>query len=189
VATVPILEGLDGVQKMSKSLGNYIGVTEPPEVMYRKVMQISDELMWRYYELLTDLSLPEIHALKKGGEHPMDVKHALARRIVTDFHSAGDAEFGAQTFRKVVQQGQVPEEMPEHALPDAAREGSTILLHKLLREIGLAQSGGEANRKLKEGAVEVNGEKQNEMAYELPAGTDELVIRVGKKWARVRVTA
>ena len=187
VATVPILEGLDGVQKMSKSLGNYIGVTEPPEVMYRKVMQISDELMWRYYELLTDLSLPEIHALKKGGEHPMDVKHALAGRIVTDFHSAEGADLGAETFRKVVQQGQVPDEMPEHALPDAAREGSTVLLHKLLRELGLAQSGGEANRKLKEGAVEVNGEKQHEMAYELPAGADELVIRVGKKWARVRL--
>jgi len=187
IATVPILEGLDGVQKMSKSLGNYIGVTEPPEVMYRKVMQISDELMWRYYELLTDMPLQQIHALKKGGEHPMAVKHALARRIVTDFHSAEAAELGAETFRKVVQQGQVPEEMPEHALPDEAREGSTVLLHKLLRALGLAQSGGEANRKLKEGAVEVNGEKQREMAYELPAGVDELVIRVGKKWARVRV--
>ncbi len=187
IATVPILEGLDGVQKMSKSLGNYIGVTEPPEVMYRKVMQISDELMWRYYELLTDMPLQEIHALKKGGEHPMDVKHALARRIVTDFHSAEAAEFGAETFRKVVQQGQVPEDMPEHDLPDEAHEGSTVLLHKLLRAVGLAQSGGEANRKLKEGAVEVNGEKQREMAYELPSGVDELVIRVGKKWARVRL--
>lgn len=188
VATVPILEGLDGVQKMSKSLGNYIGVTEAPEVMYRKVMQISDELMWRYYELLTDLSLPEIHELKKRGDHPMDVKHALARRIVTDFHSAEAAELGAETFRKVVQQGQIPEEMPEHTLPDTARDGSTVLLHKLLREIGLAQSGGEANRKLKEGAVEINGDKRREMAYEMPEGCEELVIRVGKKWARVRVT-
>ncbi len=193
IATVPILEGLDGVQKMSKSLGNYIGVTEPPEVMYRKVMQISDELMWRYHELLTDMPLPEIHALKRrceeGGEHPMDAKHELARRIVTDFHSADGAALGAETFRKVVQQGQVPEEMPEHDLPEAAREGSTVLLHKLLRELGLAASGGEAMRKLKEGAVEVNGEKQQQMAYELPEGVEDLVIRVGKKWARVRVSA
>ena len=159
--------------------------------MYRKVMQISDALMWRYYELLTDLPLQEIHAAKKrcdeGAEHPMDVKRALARRIVTDFHSAADAAMGEDTFRKVVQQGQVPEDMPEHALPEAAREGSTVLVHKLLREIGLAQSGAEAGRKLKEGAVEINGEKQREMAYALPEGVDELVIRMGKKWARVRV--
>jgi tyrosyl-tRNA synthetase len=192
IATVPILEGLDGVQKMSKSLGNYIGVTEPPEVMYRKVMQISDDLMWRYYELLTDLTLPEIHSLKKrcdeGGEHPMDAKHALARRIVTDFHSADGAELGAHTFRQVVQQGRVPDRMPEHELPEAAVEGSTVLLHKLLREIGLAASGGEATRKLREGAVEVNGEKQQDMAYEPAAGTEALVIRVGKKWARVRLS-
>ncbi|MEZ5367125.1 MAG: tyrosine--tRNA ligase [Bryobacterales bacterium] len=185
IATVPLLEGLDGVQKMSKSLGNYIGVTEPPEVMYRKVMQTSDELMWRYYELLTDLSLAEIAALKK--QHPMDAKHALARRITTDFHDAAGADLGEETFRKVVQQGQVPEDMPEHELPAELRDGSTVRIDKLLRTIGLASSGGEANRKLKEGAVEINGEKHAEMAYEIPAGVDELVLRMGKKWARVRV--
>ncbi|MCB9383656.1 MAG: tyrosine--tRNA ligase [Bryobacterales bacterium] len=185
IATVPLLEGLDGVQKMSKSLGNYIGVTEPPEVMYRKVMQTSDELMWRYYELLTDLSLTEIAALKK--QHPMEAKHALARRITTDFHDAAGADLGEETFRKVVQQGQVPEDMPEHELPADVRDGSTVRVDKLLRAIGLASSGGEANRKLKEGAVEINGEKHAEMAFEIPAGVDELVLRMGKKWARVRV--
>ncbi len=191
IATVPLLEGLDGVQKMSKSLGNYVGVTEPAEVVYRKVMQTSDELMWRYYELLTDLLLPEIHALKKecaeGKRHPMDVKHALARRITADFHGAAGADAGEARFRKVVQQGQVPDDMPEHALPEAVRDGAGVRVDKLLREIGLASSGGEANRKLSEGAVEINGEKQSERSFEIPAGVDELVLRMGKKWARVRI--
>ena len=191
IATGPILEGLDGVQKMSKSLGNYIGVTEPPEVMYRKVMQTSDELMWRYYELLTDMTLPQIHALEKecgeGKRHPMDAKHALARRITADFHGEAGAALGEETFRKVVQQGQVPEDMPEFSLPAELRDGGSVRIDKLLRSIGLASSGGEANRKLKEGAVEINGAKHEAMSYELPAGVDELVLRLGKKWARVRI--
>ena len=191
IVTVPLLEGLDGVQKMSKSLGNYIGVTEPPDVMYRKVMQVSDELMWRYYELLTDLTLDEISALRKtvegGGKHPMDAKHELAARIVQDYYSEADAQAGGDAFRKVVQEKQVPDDMPEFALPEAMKGESTIRIDKLLREIGLAQSGGEANRKLKENAVSVNGEKHTEMSYELPNGADELVIQLGKKWARVRL--
>jgi tyrosyl-tRNA synthetase len=191
IATVPILEGLDGVQKMSKSLGNYIGVTEPPEVMYRKVMQTSDELMWRYYELLTDMTLPQIHALKKeceeGKRHPMEAKHALARRITADFHGEAGAALGEETFRKVVQLGQVPEDMPEFDLPAELRDGGAVRIDKLLRSIGLAASGGEANRKLKEGAVEINGEKHDGMSYEIPAGVDALVLRMGKKWARVRL--
>ena len=191
IAMVPILEGLDGVQKMSKSLGNYIGITEPPEVMYRKVMQISDELMWRYYELLTDLSLPEIDALRRrtaaGDEHPMEIKHALARRIVTEFHSAAEAARGEEAFRRVVQQGEVPADMPSHRLPEALREGGVVRIDKLLREIGLASSGGEANRKLREGAVEINGQRHQEMSYALPPDAQDLVVRLGKRWARVRV--
>ena len=183
IATTPLLEGLDGVQKMSKSLGNYIGVTEPPEVMYRKVMQVSDELMWKYYELLTDLSPAGIEG-KKGG-HPMEAKHELARLITTDFHSGEAAEHGAEAFRKVVQQRQVPDDMPEFDLPEEMRGQHEIRLDKLLREVGLAKSGGEANRKLREGAVTVNGEKRREMA--LPLDGEDLVIRMGKKWARVRV--
>src|SRR5689334_16282326 len=101
VATVPILEGLDGVNKMSKSLGNYIGITEPPEVMFRKFMQISDELMWRYYELLTDKSLVEIAALK-ASQHPMEAKVALGKSVVADFHSAEDAERAVEVFNAVV---------------------------------------------------------------------------------------
>ena len=191
VATLPLLEGLDGVQKMSKSLDNYIGITEPPEVMYRKVMQISDELMYRYYELLTDTSPADIRALRakieSGALHPMQTKMDLAASIVTDFHSAADAERGAEAFRQVVQMGQQPEDMPVFALPDALRDGDTIRVDKLLREIGLCKSGGEANRKLREGAVSINGTKHREMSLELHPSDGELTLQVGKKWAKVTI--
>ena len=191
VAMLPLLEGLDGVQKMSKSLDNYIGITEPPEVMYRKVMQISDELMYRYYELLTDTSLADIRALRvkieSGGSHPMQAKMDLAASIVTDFHSAAGAERGAEAFRKVVQLGRRPDDMPVFALPDALRDGDTIRVDKLLREIGLCRSGGEANRKLREGAVSINGTKHREMSLELNPADAELTLQVGKKWARVTI--
>src|SRR5690606_23951582 len=145
---------------------------------------------WRYYELLTDLSLQQIAEKKthvsSGATHPMDCKHELAHMIVAGFHSETDADQGAATFKKVVQQGEVPEDMPEFNLPDDAREGAVVRIDKVLREIGLAKSGGEANRKLKEGAVDVNGERCQQMAYEVGGGADALVIRMGKKWARVR---
>jgi tyrosyl-tRNA synthetase len=191
VMTTPLLEGIDGVQKMSKSLGNYIGVTEPPEVMYRKVMQISDDLMFRYYELLTDTSMAEIGAMKEkiaaGALHPMKAKAGLAKMIVSEYHSAEDARRGEEAFRRVVQQGEEPADMPEYPLPDAMRGEPSIRIDKLLREIGLAQSGAEANRKLKEGAVSVNGEKHRDMSYDVTAGAAQLTIQVGKKWARVRM--
>ena len=191
VMTTPILEGLDGVQKMSKSLGNYIGVTEPAETMYRKVMQISDELMYGYYELLTDVSLDEIKELRakieSGGQHPMKAKMELAARIVTDFHSPEAAETAAADFRRVVQEGQVPEDIPTVPLPQAMRGEPAIRIDKLLREVGLCSSGAEANRKLKEGAVSVNGRRHKQMSYELEAATKILTIQVGKKWKRVKV--
>src|SRR5262249_27479885 len=117
VATVPILEGLDGVNKMSKSLGNYIGITETPEVMFRKVMQVSDELMWRYYELLTDKSLTEIEAMRAAA-HPMEAKIALGKLIVSDFHSSADAERAAATFDRVVRQKEVPQDIPTVPMPE-----------------------------------------------------------------------
>lgn len=191
VLTMPILEGLDGFQKMSKSLNNYIGIDEPPEVMYRKVMQISDELMYRYYELLTDLPMREIEELRRrvgaGSKHPMEAKHELAASIVRDFHGPGAARRGGDAFRRVVQQGEVPDEMPELPLPDAMRGQAAIRLDKLLRTAGLASSGAEANRKLRANAVSVNGVKHREMSYNLPAGATELVLKYGKKWARVRL--
>ena len=186
-----LLEGLDGVQKMSKSLGNYIGITEPAEVMYRKVMQISDQMMYRYYELLTDVSLRDIDALReriqRGDEHPMKAKMELASQIVTDFHSGEAAKEAADVFRRVVQQGEVPEDMPVFDLPVAMRHEPDIRVDKLLREIGLCQSGAEANRKLKEGAVSINGTKHREMSLAVDSTVAELVVQVGKKWAKVRV--
>ena len=191
VATLPLLEGLDGVQKMSKSLGNFIGITEPPEVMYRKVMQISDTLMYRYYELLTDVSLAGIQALRakveRGELHPMQAKMDLAASIVTDFHSAAAARRGAESFRKVVQMGQEPDDAPAFALPKTLRTGNTIRVDKLLREIGLCRSGGEANRKLREGAVSINGVKHTEMSLALDSAKRELTLQVGKKWAKVTI--
>ena len=153
VATMPILEGLDGVKKMSKSLDNYIAINEPVEVMYRKVMQISDELMYRYYELLTDLPIREIDKLKQGvaegTRHPMDLKHSLAKRIVEDFHGEEDAVRGRDAFRRVVQNREVPDGMPEMDVPEDMRGLDVLRIDKLLRAIGLANSGADANRKLR----------------------------------------
>ena len=191
IATTPLLEGLDGAQKMSKSLDNYIGVTEPPEVMYRKVMQISDELMFRYYELLTGMSMPEIDSLKadiaSGSLHPMQAKRDLALRIVSDYHSLEDAGRAAVVFRKVVQERQAPDDMPVHDLPETVHGDSVIRIDKLLRTIGLCSSGAEANRKLKEGAVSINGKKHRAMSFEVADGLSELTMQVGKKWARVKL--
>ena len=191
VATMPILEGLDGVQKMSKSLDNYIGINEPAEIMYRKVMQVSDELMFRYYELLTDLSIKEIGQLKRdvaeGARHPMEVKHALAERIVRDFHSERAARRGRDEFRRVIQNKEVPDKMPEMDIPEEMRGLDVLRIDKLLRAIGLANSGAEANRKLRENAVSVNGVRHREMSYAVPDGVSELVVKFGKKWARVRL--
>ncbi len=190
VATMPLLEGLDGVQKMSKSLGNYIGITEPPEVMYRKVMQISDELMWRYYELLTDLSLAAIGAIQRGGR-PMDAKKDLARRIVTDFHSAAEAERGAERFRREVQERQVPDDI-ETVADDKAKsvlirdpEGKLALrVDRFLARYGLADSVSDATRKIKAGAVEISYQQHKDLVFRLPEPSGKILIQVGRKWKR-----
>jgi tyrosyl-tRNA synthetase len=182
VATVPILEGIDGVNKMSKSLGNYIGITEPPEVMFRKVMQIGDELMFRYYELLTDKSLAEIAAIR-AEMHPMEAKLALARMIVTDFHSAEEAARAAEVFNAVVRRKEVPADIPAVPLPEGVRAANGIRLDKLLAKIGLADSVSDAARKIKAGAVEINGEKVKDLA--LPSPAADLVIHAGKNWRKV----
>ncbi len=174
VATTPLLEGLDGGKKMSKSLGNYIGITEPPAVMFRKVMQISDDLMWRYYELLTDQSLAEIAVLKTG--HPMEMKKDLARRIVTDFHSPQDAAAAAEAFSSVVQHKQVPSEMETFQLAEPMR------LDRALVASGLAVSMSDAIRKLKSNAVELDGAKQTDPFLMLK---DNHVLKAGKSWRRI----
>jgi tyrosyl-tRNA synthetase len=187
VATVPILEGLDGVHKMSKSLDNYIGIAEPAEVMFRKVMQISDELMYRYYELLADHSAADIQAMKariEGGDlHPMDAKIELGRRIVADFHSAAAAARAAEEFNRVVRRKETPSRIPSCPLPGGVLTPAGVRLDKLLPKVGLADSVSDATRKIKAGAVEVNGRRVRDLVYG-PDGT-EMLIQVGKNWRRV----
>ena len=178
VGTTPLLEGTDGVEKMSKSKNNYIGITEPPKVMYRKVMGISDDLMWRYWELLTDLPLTEIAAMKKC--EPMQVKMDLAARVVTDFHSAAEARQASEDFNREVRQGAEPTDMPEVSLPAQRLAAALVAAHA-------APSRTEAERLIKAGAVEVNGEKCANPSLTLSAGTH--TIRAGKKWVRITVTA
>lgn len=181
VATMPLLEGLDGVNKMSKSLGNYIGITEPPEVMFRKVMQVSDELMWRYYLLLTDTTEPGIARMRET-MHPMEAKISLGKQIVADFYSAADAEHAAEIFTRVVRKKEVPEDMSVVSLPDGVTKDGAIRVDKLLAKVGLAESVSDAVRKIKAGAVEINGEKVKDLAV---APSPELVVQVGKNWRRV----
>ena len=186
VLTMPLLEGLDGVNKMSKSLGNYIGITEPPEVMYRKVLQVSDELMWRYYELLTDRSISEI-AQMRTEQKPMEHKMALARLIVTDFHSAGAASQAEDEFTRVVRHHEAPADMPSCTLPEGVRTDKGVRLDKLMARVGLADSVSDATRKIKSGAVEINGRRVEEIV--VTDGAGEWVIQAGKRWCKVLVAA
>jgi tyrosyl-tRNA synthetase len=179
VATTPLLEGLDGVEKMSKSKGNYIGITEPPKVMFRKVMQISDEMMWRYYELLTEASFGEIAALRASNQ-PMEHKMTLAARIVADFHTLEAAEQARADFDREVRHGDVPADIETVKVPAEA----TVKLAKLLESLQLADSRTDAERKIKAGAVEVNGGKYTALSFELRAG-ESYLFHVGKKWKRV----
>jgi tyrosyl-tRNA synthetase len=187
VATTPLLEGLDGEKKMSKSLGNYVGITEPADVMFRKIMSISDSLMFRYYELLTDTSMSEIAAtqerIAKGDLHPMAVKLELARVITTDFHSAALAAHAAEEFNRVVQRKEIPADIPTVALPDGVRGPNGIHVEKLIARIGLAESVSDASRKRKAGAIEINGSKVTELV--IPVSGSELLTQVGRHWRRV----
>jgi tyrosyl-tRNA synthetase len=190
VATVPILEGLDGVEKMSKSKGNYIGITEPAKVMFRKVMQISDELMYRYWELLTDLQMDEIARLRSdvasGAKDPMQVKMELGRRIVADFHSQSEADQAVEAFDREVRQGLEPADTETVDLPALAKTEKGIRVDKLLAAVGLADSVTDATRKIKAGAVEINGNLHKDLLLSAADGT--LVVRLGKKWKRVKTS-
>jgi len=210
VFTTPLLEGIDGVNKMSKSLGNYIGITEPAAVMYRKVMQVPDELMWRYYELLTDRSLADIEGVKRraaaGEANPMDAKMDLARQIVTDFHSAEDAVRAGAEFDRVVRRSEVPADIEtktlsedliaEISLPAEAIESELqplnapravfVNLDKMIARIGLAPSISEAARKRKAGAVLWQGDKLTDLVFVVHPG-GQYTFKVGKNWLRVIV--
>ncbi len=218
VLTMPILEGTDGVLKMSKSYGNYIGINEPPQEIYGKVMSISDDLMWRYYELLTDLSMDEIARLKTQ-EHPMEAKKALARRIVQDFHGAQAAQQADENWAKQFQLGAIPSSVESvkvsfdtvavhgvidvEATPDrywpfpsleailqpsSGKKVGYFRLDKLLLRAGFAPSVSEAMRKIKEGAVKIEGKpvpkETTTMAMALP---DEVLVTLGRKIKRVEI--
>jgi tyrosyl-tRNA synthetase len=186
VITTPLLEGLDGVQKMSKSYGNYIGIDEPATEMFGKVMSISDELMWRYYELLTDLSADEIISIKtrceSGAENPRNVKVDLAKRIIADFHSNDDANAAADEFERRFVRKEVPDEIEEKQI-----DAGSYKLADLLVSTGLTASKGEARRLIEQGGVKINGEKASNNAADIAVGNDPTLLQVGKrKFLKVR---
>ena len=177
VLTTPLLEGLDGVEKMSKSLGNYIGINEDPGAIFGKVMSISDDLMWKYFLLCTDLTPAQIEERKNG--HPMDAKRELARLIITDFHSAADAEKAEAEFRRVFSDRQVPTDIEETTLPASSEPQ---LLSKIIVAAGLTPTNKEAQRVIAQGGVLVDDEKVDDSrrALEATAGKSYL-LKVGKR--------
>ncbi|MGE4580293.1 MAG: tyrosine--tRNA ligase [Desulfuromonadales bacterium] len=187
VLTMPLLEGLDGVNKMSKSLGNYIGITEPPREIYGKVMSISDELMVRYYELLSDVDLAGLQRVKDGvagkdsGAHPMESKKALARELVARFHGQAQAEQAEVDFVQQFKQKEIPDDIP---VVHMSSEGP-VWICRLLVDAGLVASNGEARRMVKQGGVKLDGEKIADGDLEVqPKG--ELVLQAGKRrFARI----
>jgi tyrosyl-tRNA synthetase len=188
VITLPILEGLDGVQKMSKSLNNYIGITDAPEEMFGKVMSISDDLMWRYYELLSFRPMDEIEAWKTevaGGANPRDIKIRLAEELVERFHSKEMADKAHQAFIARFQKGQIPDEMPECELK---AEAGGYLIANLLKDGGLVKSTSEAMRMIKQGAVRIDGERVEQTSVTIETGSTA-VFQVGKRrFARITVS-
>ena len=193
VLTTPLLEGIDGVQKMSKSYGNYVGITEPPQEMFGKLMSISDDLMWRYWELLTDTSISGINAMKQqvasGRLHPMMAKKGLATKIVADFYSEPAAKEAGENWERIFQKKEVPENVEQVAVAyaDVAVKDSgdtKVKLDKLLARCGLADSVSDGLRKIKQKAVRVDGEVKSDpvLSVKLPS---ELTLRVGRLLKKV----
>jgi tyrosyl-tRNA synthetase len=190
--TVPLLVGLDGVEKMSKSLGNYVGVTEAPGVMFGKLMSLSDDLMWTYYDLLTDRTPAEIASLKaevsSGNLHPRRAKVDLAKAIITDFHSAEAAAAAEAEFERIFVKKEAPDAVREIAVAaGAAPEGessSTVYaadsLSRILVKCGLAESGSEATRKIRQGGVKIDGVKVSDFGWKVPA-PGEYLLQVGAR--------
>jgi len=192
VLMTPILEGLDGVQKMSKSLGNAIGINEPAAEMYGKLMSINDELMWKYFLFLTDLKGSEVEALKAevaaGTLHPMEAKKRLARTIVAGFHGESVARIAEENWARMFQQKETAEDLEEVSLayadlvgPSGALGGLQIRLPKLLVQLGLAASGAEASRKIAEKAVKLDGEVASNALISIDRLPARLVVRLGKR--------
>ena len=189
VIMTPLLEGLDGVQKMSKSLNNYIGITESANDMFGKIMSVSDELMWRYFQLLSFRSITEIDELKAAvadGKNPRDVKVLLAKEIIARFHSEEDAEKAEQDFIQRFQKNALPDDIPEKTV-QVGTEGMAI--GNVLKEAGLVQSTSEALRMIKQNAVKVDGEKFSDARY-VCTEKDSGVYQVGKRrFAKLNLTA
>jgi tyrosyl-tRNA synthetase len=188
VMTTPLLEGLDGAQKMSKSLGNYIGITEPPDEMFGKIMSISDDLMWRYFEVLSFRTLEDIAALRRSvedGLNPRDAKFELGQEIVARFHDEASAGKAKREFISRFQQGAMPDEIPEVTLDG---QGGQLGIAHLLKGAGLVTSTSEAFRMIKQGAVKIDGQRVEDRSLQIEAGTSN-VYQVGKrKFARVSLT-
>ena len=182
ILTMPLLEGLDGVEKMSKSKGNYVGITDAPEEMFGKLMSISDTLMWRYFTLLSFRPMAEIDALRASceqGRNPRDAKVMLAQEIVARFHSPVRAEQALASFEARFREGALPEDMPEVTV-----QGAPLVVTQPLRQAQLVPSGAEATRNIEQGGVRIDGERVTDKALKLPAGT--YVVQVGKRrFARV----
>jgi tyrosyl-tRNA synthetase len=195
VFTMPLLEGLDGERKMSKSYGNYVGITESPQEMFGKLMSISDALMWRYYELLTDLTIAQIEALKDDVAyatlHPMRAKKDLAKRIIADFHSPADADAAEENWSKQFQKDEVPENLEEIEI-NLAEVGTlidgtaNIKLDKVIARAGLAESNSDAQRKIKAGSLKIDGEPCKELYLQTPLPVEK-IFRVGRKMKKVRI--
>jgi tyrosyl-tRNA synthetase len=187
VMTMPLLEGTDGVNKMSKSLGNYIGITEDPDSMFGKVMSISDTLMWRYYELLSFRALTDIASLKRQaeeGRNPRDIKLELAHELTTRFHDRVAADRARKDFISRVSEKAVPQDLPVKAI---AVDAAGMRLANLLKEAGLAASTSEANRKIEEGAVKIDGTKISDRALIFKAGAEHVFQLGARRFARVRL--
>jgi tyrosyl-tRNA synthetase len=176
VVTMPLLEGTDGVQKMSKSLGNAIGITEDPNEMYGRIMSISDPLMFRYYELLSDETAGVVTAIRAGSVHPMQAKKALAAEIVARHHDSGAAARAGDEFERRFQRGDLPESVPVFHWPS---DRGPVAICQLLKESGIAESTAEARRLLAQGAVRVDGVKISSLTHAI----DErgLLVQVGKR--------
>jgi tyrosyl-tRNA synthetase len=176
----PLLEGTDGVQKMSKSLGNYVGIDEAPQEMFGKVMSISDELMWRYYELLTDASAGDIQQMRSrasnGEVNPRDLKVGLARRIITDFHSKAEADAAEEEFNRVFKRKETPDDIEERM-----EQPGEYGLADLLNLAGLTTSKAEARRLIEQGGVYVNGERRAQPDYKVVIGDEPVLIKIGKR--------
>ncbi len=186
IMTTPLLEGLDGVNKMSKSLNNYVGIEEPPDQMFGKVMSISDDLMWRYYELLTDTSIDDVNVLKfkceSGAENPRDLKVALAKSIIADFHSEDSAVKAEEEFNRRFVRKEIPDEIEEKKVAVGAH-----ILAQLLADVGMVASKGEARRLIQQGGVKVNGEKVEQASAKVEISSNGILIQVGKlKFLKVR---